>query len=537
MSLRAFVFPCLALLACLSPATAITVDWDGGGADNKWSTADNWNANAIPAITSPLDDVRFLGAVRPGVDVDTNVSVQTLKFISGASAFTLGGTGVINLAGTGTGHDSGLHLRNESSALQTINNNIVFTGTSIGFNAVSGNMTFNGGIDMTTATNIRFLGGGGRVTTFNGVISGTGAGQLAFNSGGTFVLNALNSYTKSTSIWSATVKLLVDAPNGANGAFGNSTGPINMGTTYDGGALTGILLASNAVTVGRGITLASSATNFPAITHNYTIGGDTAHISNFTGTITTTNGNGTKAASKLTVTAAAGGRVNIANIVRGAGTTGTADDVVKIGAGIVAITGNSNNWQGNTLVQAGTFLVNGSVLTSPSGKNVQVSSGAILGGNGTLTREVSLAAGAILSPGDVSATGVSLGGKLTVGDVTGLTLTPTSVLRFDLSTFDSSTDDEVSVRGNLTLAGQLNVTDLGGFGNGAYKLFDWTGLLTYNPADFTFGNMPSGFTYTLDTTTWANSVYLVVTPEPGRALLLFVGLSVLLFNRRRKAVA
>ncbi|MES2736509.1 MAG: PEP-CTERM sorting domain-containing protein [Verrucomicrobiota bacterium] len=536
MSFRAFVFPSLVLLASLSPAPAGVVDWDGGGVDNKWSTGDNWNTNVIPVTVAPLDDVRFAGSVRPGVDVDTQVSVQTLKFISGAAAFTLGGTGVINLAGTGTGHDSGLHLRNESSALQTINNNIVFTGTSIGFNAVSGNMTFNGGIDMTAATNIRFLGSGGRVTTFNGVISGTGAGQLAFNSGGTFVINNLNSYTKTTSIWTATVKLNVDAPNGANGAFGNSTGTVNLGTTFDG-RLTSTLLTTNAVTVGRTLTLASPHANQAATPHIFTIGGETAHISNYTGTIFNANDQGTKAANKLTVTAAAGGRVNIANIVRGTGALGTADDVVKVGNGIVAITGSSNNWQGNTLVQAGTFLVNGSVLTSPSGKNVQVSSGAILGGNGTLTREVSLAAGAILSPGDVSAAGVSLGGKLTVGDLTGLTLAPTSVLRFDLGTFDSSTDDEVSVRGNLTLAGQLNVTDLGGFGNGAYKLFDWTGLLTYNPADLTFGNLPSGFTYTIDTTTWANSAYLVVTPEPGRALLLFVGLSTLLFNRRRKAVA
>ncbi|HEY1084589.1 MAG TPA: PEP-CTERM sorting domain-containing protein, partial [Prosthecobacter sp.] len=307
-----------------------------------------------------------------------------------------------------------------------------------------------------------------------------------------------------------------------------------MGTTYTGGALTSFLYASNAITIGRSITLASSHQDFPGTTHNYTIGGDTAHVSNFTGTITTTNGQGTKAASKLTVTAAAGGRVNIANIVRGSGTTGNVDDVVKTGTGIVAITGSSNNWQGNTLVQAGTFLVNGTILTNPSLKNAQVSSGATLGGSGTLTRDVSMAAGAILSPGDMNASGISLGGKLTVGDGgAGLALTPTTVLKFDLGTAASTTDDEVSVKGNLTLAGQLNVTDLGGFGNGDYKLFDWTGILNYTPGDVSFANLPSGFTYVIDTTTWANSVYLVVTPEPGRALLLVVGLAALLMRRRR----
>lgn len=535
--LRPAALPCLfaSLVLGLTQARAATVIWDGGGANDNWSTGLNWNGDAVPATATPYDDVNFAGSVRPTVNVDSNVTVQTLKFVAGASAFSIGGTGTINLTGTGAGHDSGLHLRNESSVLQTINNNINFAGTSIGFHALNGGMTFNGNIDMTAATNIRFLGGAGKVTTFNGVLSGTGAGQLAFNSGGTFVLNNVNTFTKSVSIWTATVKVLTDALNGANGALGNSTTAINMGTTYDGGALTASLLASNAVTIGRSITLASSSTNFPAVTHNYTIGGDSAHVSNFTGTITTTNGSGTKAASKLTVTAAAGGRSNIANIVRGTGATGTADDVVKTGAGIVAITGANNDWQGNTLIQNGAFLVNGTVLTNPSGKNAQVSAGATLGGSGTFSRDVVLISNAILSPGDMNATGTSFGGTLTLGDSVGLTLTSCSILNFDLASSSSLLDDSVSVIGSLVLAGQLNVYDLGGFGVGEYKLFDWTGSLTYTPANLTFGNLPAGYSYTIDTTTYANSAYLVVTPEPGRMILLAAGAGVLALRRRRKA--
>ena len=525
----------LALAISLAPAFGATVIWDGGGADNGWSTGNNWDSNTVPTTATPFDDVQFAGSVRTAVNVDTDVTVKTLKFNSGASAFDLSGTGTITVNGQGTGSgDSGLDFRNESSALQTINNKIILGSPGVGFRAVNGDLTFNGEIDMTAATNIRFLGAGSRVTTFNGELSGTGGGTMAFNSGGIFVLNAVNSYAKNTSIWTATVKVNVDAPSGANGAFGNATSSISMGTTYDGGHLTSTMLTTNAVTIGRSITLASTHVNRAGDPHIYTIGGETAQVSNYTGTIFNSNNSGTKAASKLTVTAASGGRVNIANIVRGTGAVGDADDVVKTGAGIVAITGVNNDWQGNTLVQSGAFLVNGSVLTSPSGKNVQVSAGATLGGMGTLSRDVELASTAVLSPGDMDASGNSLGGTLTLGDGIGLSLSAGTLLNFDLAAAGSLLDDEISIIGDLVLAGLLNVNDLGGFSTGEYKLFGWTGSLTYTPGDLTFGDMPSGYDYAIDTTTYANSAYLVVTPEPSRMILLLAGLSVICFGRRRK---
>lgn len=525
----------LVLAISLAPAFGATVIWDGGGADNGWSTGNNWDSNTVPTTATPFDDVQFAGSVRTAVNVDTDVTVKTLKFNSGASAFDLSGTGTITVNGQGTGSgDSGLDFRNESSALQTINNKIILGSPGVGFRAVNGDLTFNGEIDMTAATNIRFLGAGSRVTTFNGELSGTGGGTMAFNSGGIFVLNAVNSYAKNTSIWTATVKVNVDAPSGANGAFGNATSSISMGTTYDGGHLTSTMLTTNAVTIGRSITLASTHVNRAGDPHIYTIGGETAQVSNYTGTIFNSNNSGTKAASKLTVTAASGGRVNISNIVRGTGAVGDADDVVKTGAGIVAITGVNNDWQGNTLVQSGAFLVNGSVLTSPSGKNVQVSAGATLGGMGTLSRDVELASTAILSPGDMDASGNSLGGTLTLGDGIGLSLSTGTLLNFDLAAAGSLLDDEVSIIGDLVLAGLLNVNDLGGFGTGEYKLFSWTGSLTYTPGDLTFGDMPSGYDYAIDTTTYANSAYLVVTPEPSRMILLLAGLGVICFGRRRK---
>src|SRR5690606_10877992 len=135
----------LLLGAGLSSAFAVTVIWDGGGADNNWSTADNWNTNSVPALASPYDDVQFAGSTRPAVNVDSNVTVQTLWFNSGASAFTIGGTGTINVVpAAGSNADSGNEIRNTSNALQTIDANVTAGGTVLGIRALNGNMTFNG---------------------------------------------------------------------------------------------------------------------------------------------------------------------------------------------------------------------------------------------------------------------------------------------------------------------------------------------------------------------------------------------------------
>ena len=44
--------------------------------------------------------------------------------------------------------------------------------------------------------------------------------------------------------------------------------------------------------------------------------------------------------------------------------------------------------------------------------------------------------------------------------------------------------------GNLTLDGILNVEDLGGFGAGVYRIFDYGGVLTNNSMDI--GSTPAG---------------------------------------------
>lgn len=521
--------------SCTALLPAATVIWDGGDIDdNNWSSADNWAGNVAPAnptLPTAPDIIQFAGSTRTTPTTDVAWNVDTLHFTS-ATSYTLSGQTLTFQPSNGTTHDDRFFLVNDSGTLQTINNNLVVMqaisgagSRGSGINVKGGQLVLNGNLDINGLSALRFQGGAGSVT-INGVISGTPAGAIAVNGGATAIFNNINTYQQGTTVWNGTLKLGTSSLNGQAGSLGNSSSSVTMGHSGSPGAK---LLTTAAVTVGRDIHFMTNTGNIA-----YTVGGDSAHISSFTGTIYTGN-TGAVDSNAGQVTAVAGGRVNINSITRRSdATTSSAglDTIAKTGAGIVALTGTSN-YSGQTNVNVGTLLVNGVLsATSPNAAAVGaviVSTAARLGGTGTINRAVTIQNGGILSAGDVDAAGISLGGKLTLG--TGLTLNSTSVLNFDLSTPSSLLDDEISVTGNLTLDGVLNITNLGGLGNGSYKLFDYTGTLTDNT--LSIGTTPGGFSYSIDTTSFANAVYVNVTPEPGMASLFGLGLAALIWRRRR----
>lgn len=463
--------------------------WDGGGADNDWTTAANWVGDLAP-VSATTTDVQFAGSTRLNPSLASGFSVKSLKFNSGSGAFTLGGS-PISVQGVGNA-DSAV-ITNSSTSLQTIGNNInLVSGT---FQAGAGGMVLNG--NLAISGGVRFTGN----NTINGVISGATTGNfMAFN--GTVRLNSINTYSGSTQVFGGTVFLGQDVLT-TSGAFGVTNGETAMGAA---GAST--LLISGSHQMARSIRLASAATTT-------TIGGESAAVSTFSGAVTLGQNNGV--AKALTVTSASGGRVNITgNIVRATGATGSTDNLTKTGAGIVSLNGAANTYSGTTSVNAGTLLVNGSLAAG--GGTVTVASSASLGGSGTINRDVSVSGGAIFTPGDFDASGVSQAGTLAV--VGSLTFADTSVMNFDLG----SASDLVAVTGNLTLDGVLNINAGAGFASGSYQLFSYTGTFINNTVSF--GTLPSNFNYALDFST-ANEVNLLVTssiPEPANIGLILGGL-------------
>lgn len=164
-------------------------------------------------------------------------------------------------------------------------------------------------------------------------------------------------------------------------------------------------------------------------------------------------------------------------IISGTGT------LTKQGAGALTLSG-TNTYSGATSVESGSLLVNGSLGNTA----VSVDSGALLGGSGTIAGAVTVADGGILAPGNSAAT-------LTVGS---LTLNNSSVLNYELGDpGNPATSDRTQVNGDLTLDGILNITALTGFGDGTYRLVDYTGSLTDN--GLLFGTVPTPFDLTVDT--------------------------------------
>jgi autotransporter-associated beta strand protein len=139
--------------------------------------------------------------------------------------------------------------------------------------------------------------------------------------------------------------------------------------------------------------------------------------------------------------------------------------LTKVGGSTLTLNG-TNNAIGNTLVSGGTLNVTGSLASAA----VEVGSGATLRGTGSLSGALTVDNGAHLSLGS--------GNVMSVGS-----LAMNSSANLDVALGAPSTSAVLNVGGNLTLDGQLNATDAGGFGVGVYRLIDYTGNLTDHGLD------------------------------------------------------
>jgi fibronectin-binding autotransporter adhesin len=91
-------------------------------------------------------------------------------------------------------------------------------------------------------------------------------------------------------------------------------------------------------------------------------------------------------------------------------------------------------------------------------------------------------------------------------------------------------NDLLNITGDLTLDGFLHVLAGNGFGEGTYRLANYSGILTNSGLDLESSFLASFPGSHIDTTT-VGEVSLVVVPEPGTAVLLLGGVIVL--GRRR----
>ena len=169
--------------ASLSGSTGISVTinassevWNGGGANQNWSTNPNWVSGLAPGLIG--DDLTFAGSTALAPNMDANYSATGLTFSNNASSFTLGTANSSTLTLTANG------ILNNSANTQTINVPLNLSAVE-SVNAAAGNIAIGstisgaGGITKIGANTLTLSGNnsaiGGRLTVNAGAMSVTGS--------------------------------------------------------------------------------------------------------------------------------------------------------------------------------------------------------------------------------------------------------------------------------------------------------------------------------------------------------------------------
>ncbi|MCL8000040.1 autotransporter outer membrane beta-barrel domain-containing protein [Brucella sp. 21LCYQ03] len=368
---------------------------------------------------------------------------------------------------------------------------VTITGGTLQFgdNGVTGSLGSGGivtGTDAVHKGTLAFAHSG--TSTYDKNITGTGS--VKFTGSGTTILTGNNTYTGGTVFAGGEISVSDD----------QKLGNVEGGLTFDGATLKVVGTSMTSTTrninwgAGGGSFDIADADNTFTVSQNLETGGSLAKLGGGTLILTGDNtyiGGTTVSAGRLqvgdghekggitgnaliatdsTLAFNRSGAVNFDGKISG---TGVLD---QMGSGALTLSGDNSGFTGSTMVSNGTLVVNGTL-----GGAVEVASGTYLGGNGSIKGNVTLA------PGSASLMGRE---DQTLTFEHDLTLVAGSNVNVMLG--GSTTQGLFDVHGNLTLAGTLNVTDMGSFGPGSYRIFDYDGTLTDN--HMLIGSVPGGDT-------------------------------------------
>lgn len=376
---------------------------------------------------------------------------------------------------------------------------ILITG-NVGANATritGGSITSGNGQDLIIIQNNTNAGG---ALTVDATI--TGAVGLTKSGGGQLILAGTNDYT---------------------------------GATYLNGGVTSISSNANLGAVGTG---AAVYLNGGTLSATDTLALDNAGA-NARGVVLGTNGG--------TLDVASGQTLTVSGVISGDGS------LAKTGAGALVLSGSSSQ-TGAITVSAGLTQISGQ--TGPGSMTLNGAS-AVLAGSGTIGGVTTVTSGTI-RPGEAAGTAI---GSLTTGDLIFTPASSSTVAEFQITGSTGSgtlASDRLSINGSLTLNGSSNlVVDGTGYTptlGDSFVLIDWSTVLdTGTTSTFSTGtgyrtganignegnlDLPDLTSYGLG---WdilnfsgSGSLTVVVVPEPGRMLLVFIGLALLAFRGRRR---
>ncbi|MES2692307.1 MAG: autotransporter-associated beta strand repeat-containing protein, partial [Verrucomicrobiota bacterium] len=334
-------------------AFAADFTWTGT-TNNTWSTAANWGGTtpANAATTAVFFGTPASGRVAP--NLTSSVTVGSITFLSGASAFTISRSS-LNTLTLATGGS----VTNSSSNLQTITAAVVLGGSST-WDAASGNMSVSG------------------------VISGA-SGSLTKTGLGLLTLSGVNTYAGGTTISAGTLQVGNGGRLGTGGVTNNGVLTYNStGTITEANVISG---TGSLTQIGAGVTSLTATNTYQGGT---TISGGVLQFSslgNFGSGAINLNGGALRWATGSTVDVSGivtlgGGAfdTNGNNVTLGSALAGSAP-LIKAGTGILTL--NAAPASATTVTVSGGTLLAGGAGFLPSGLPYTVN-GTTASGSATL---------------------------------------------------------------------------------------------------------------------------------------------------------
>jgi fibronectin-binding autotransporter adhesin len=476
----------------------------------------NDGGGTIPATASVVDNGTLVYNRTDPVTVPNTISGNGNVTQNGSGTLTLGAANTFN--GTVTVGSGATLVPGNSAALGTTNGGTVVSsgGTlDVGANAInlgqepitiSGTGVGGAGALVNSSGSLTFVGPNAARVTMVGdtYVGGSGRFDLRANPTSDPKLASLSTQSQP---WK-----LTKVGAGSFGLIGITVDPqlgdieVQQGILSTEASITGVGNPNSNLFVWPGGTFQMFAvTNL--INKIFTLGSD-----GFTTTVSATSGTGNTIIGPMNITNDCFFNVNTSvaltlnNVISGPGR------IVKIGAGLLTLSGNSPNYAGGLQLNSGSVAISG-VMSNNAGVTVSV---------GTLTLNgILLGAGLTNGAGtSIIASGTNAGiadisGNLYPGPTNsiatfniggGLILEPGGSVAFDLgadTTPGSGSNDLIAVTGDLTVNGNsLTINPMGILQTGIshpYVLFTYTGNLIWNGDLSVTG--PNNYIFAVDTNT------------------------------------